>query len=285
MRIHPHISPNQLKFMQLNKDECAEVLFGDKIIIQNKGLYRFTSDSILLSRFARAKYGDVVADFCAGSGVVGFHFACLNPNIKSLTLFELQPALCDMARRTAEANGMAAQVVEGRLQDIPAEYAEKFTLILCNPPYERGGPQNMTYERAICRKEITINLEDICRAASKCLKFGGRLNILNRADRLAEMCYTLKKFNLEVKRVQLVKGTPSAKPYLLLAEAVKGGKPGTEVLPEFVNTQANGGGTLNGADGALNGGICGACQGSDISDRVGEADGAGTMPGAEDRKE
>lgn len=232
--------------MLLNEDECAEVLFGDKIIIQNKKLYRFTSDSILLSRFARAKRGDAVADFCAGCGAVGFHFACLNPGIASLSLFELQPALCDMARRTAQINGMSAEIVEGRLQDIPAQYVGKFSLILCNPPYERGGPQNISYERAICRKEITITLDEICRAAARCLRFGGRLAIINRADRLAEMCYTLKKYGMEVKRVQFVKGTPSAKPYLLMAEAVKGGRPGTEILPEFVNTLANGGGTLNG---------------------------------------
>lgn len=234
--------------MQLKDNETLEVLFGEKMIIQNKSLYRFTSDSILLSRFARAKYGDVVADFCAGSGAVGFHFACLNPQIKGLMLFELQSSLCDMARRTAEYNGMDVSVVEGRLQDIPSAYDGAFSLILCNPPYERGGFDNLSYEKAICRKEITITLDEIAAVASKKLKFGGRFALVNRADRLTEVCYTLKKYNLEVKRVQLVKGTPSAKPYLLMAEATKGGKPGTEILPEFVNTQANGGGTLNGSE-------------------------------------
>lgn len=235
--------------MQLRENECAETLFGDKIIIQNRELYRFTSDSILLSRFARAKCGDTVADFCAGCGAVGYHFACLNPRIKSLTLFEMQPALCDMARRTAEANGMAAVVVEGRVQDIPASFDGAFSLILCNPPYERGGFDNLAYEKAVCRKEITVTLDEIARAAARCLKFGGRFALVNRADRLAEVCYTLKKYNLEVKRVQFVKGTPTAKPYLLMAEAVKGGRPSTEVLEAFVNTQANGGGTLNGGEG------------------------------------
>lgn len=234
--------------MQLKEGECAEVLFGEKIIIQNKNLYRFTSDSILLSRFARAKRGDVVADFCAGCGAVGYHFACLNPSVTSLTLFEMQEALCDMARRTAEYNGMTAHIVQGRLQDTAADYAEKFTLILCNPPYERGGPQNISYERAVCRKEITITLEDICRAASKCLKFGGRLDIINRADRLAEMCYTLKKYNMEVKKVQFVRGTPSSRPYLVMTEAVKGGRPGTEIMEDFANTAENGGTTLGGGE-------------------------------------
>lgn len=229
--------------MQLKDDETLEDLFGEKKIIQNAKLYRFTSDSILLSRFARGKLRDDVADFCAGCGAVGFHFLCLNPHVKSLTLFELQPALADMAERTSAYDGFGAKVVCGRVQDIGAEYDGAFSLILCNPPYERGGFENITYEKAICRKEITITLREIIAVAAKKLKFGGRLAIVNRADRLAEVMYTMKEFSLEPKRLQLVKGGEKSSPYLLMAEGVKGGKPGLEILPELINTPQNGGGT------------------------------------------
>jgi len=229
--------------MQLSEGERAEVLFGDKIIIQNEKLYRFTSDSILLSRFARAKSRDVVADFCSGCGAVGLHFLCLNPQISSLTLFELQPALADMSKRSAEADGFNVKIVQGRVQDIPKEYDGAFSLILCNPPYERGGFENLSYERAICRKEITITLKEIAEVSAKKLKFGGRLVICNRADRLAELCYTLKSCGLEVKRLQFVRGAENSSPYLVMAEAVKGGKTAVEILPEIINNRENGGGT------------------------------------------
>ena len=42
-------------------------------IVQDTGLYRFTSDSVLLTRFAGLKKNETVADFCAGSGIVAFH--------------------------------------------------------------------------------------------------------------------------------------------------------------------------------------------------------------------
>ena len=227
----------------LKDGESAETLFDDKIIIQNEELYRFTSDSILLSRFAKAKVGDVVADFCAGSGAVGFHFLCLNPHISSLTLFELQPALADMARRTAEADGFTAKVIEGRVQDIGKEYDGAFSLILCNPPYERGGFENISYERAICRKEITITLPEIISVAAKKLKYGGRFAMVNRADRLAELFYTLKANGLEPKKMQFIKGNGNSLPYAVMAEGVKGGKPSLQILPDLVNTPQNGGGT------------------------------------------
>ena len=219
----------------LKDGETLETLFDDKLIIQNTALYRFTSDSILLSRFAKGKLHDEVADFCAGSGVVGFHFLCLNPHVNSLTLFELQPALADMAERTAAHNGFNAKVVQGKLQDAGSEFDDAFTLILCNPPYERGGFEKLTYEKAICRKEITITLSEIIAAAARKLKFGGRLDIINRADRVAELIYGLKSRGLEPKRMQFVAGKEGAKPYLIMIEAVKGGKEGIEVLPTIIN--------------------------------------------------
>ncbi len=219
----------------LKDGEVLEEFFGDKKIIQNVNLYRFTSDSILLSRFARAKYGDNVADFCSGSGVVGFHFLCLNPQIRSLTLFEMQESLAEMSRRTAELNGFDCTVELMRIQDIPRAYDDKFSLILCNPPYEKAGFENEVYERAVCRKEITLTLGEIIETAYRKLKFGGRLCLLNRADRSAELLYKLKARGLEPKRIQFVAGAKGAKPYIILVEAVKGGKEGVEVLPSAVN--------------------------------------------------
>jgi tRNA1(Val) A37 N6-methylase TrmN6 len=227
--------------MQLKENEVLEELYNDKKIIQNTQLYRFTSDSILLSRFARAKYRDNVADFCAGSGIVGLHFACLNPHISTLTLFEMQKELSDMSARTVEYNSFKnVNVVNCRLQDIGREYDDKFSAILCNPPYETAGFDNLSYEKAICRKEITITLAEIIDIAYKKLKFGGRLAIINRADRVAELIYLLKNRGLEPKKMQFVCGAQGAKPYLVMVEAGKGAKQGIEVLPSLVNNQANG---------------------------------------------
>jgi tRNA1(Val) A37 N6-methylase TrmN6 len=208
-------------------------------IVQDTRLYRFTSDSVLLSRFARAKNGDKVADFCSGSGVVAYHFYALNrKTVKNLqfSLFEMQKSLADLSEKTAKLNDFDCfETVNCKLQEIPERYRESFSLVLCNPPYERGGLENDEYEKAVCRKEITINLAEIAKAAAFALKFGGRLAMVHRADRLTEICYTLKKVNIEVKKIQFVAGRAGAKPYLVLIEGVKGGTPATEILPPIVN--------------------------------------------------
>lgn len=224
----------------LGEFEVAEDMMLDGLkIVQDVRLYRFTSDSVLLSKFVTPKKGEITADFCAGSGIVGFHFFALNRDkMKNLPvyLFELQPSLLQLAEKTAKLNGFDNFFFEcGRLQEIDEKFREKFSLVLCNPPYESGGFDNETYEKAICRKEITVNLKEIVDVAAFALKFGGRLALVHRADRLAEIIYTLKQRNLETKKIQFVSGKTGAKPYLVLIEAVKGGKPSTQILPTLVN--------------------------------------------------
>ena len=228
--------------MQLGQYEVADDMNIDGLkIVQDIRLYRFTSDSVLLSKFAVPKKNDIVADFCAGSGIVAYHFYALHrdkfPDIH-FTLFEMQPSLSELSKKTALLNGFTNFFFEcGKLQDLDEKYREKFSLIVCNPPYEKAdsGFDNDCYEKAVCRKEITLNLDEIAVAASKALKYGGRLDLLHRADRLAEVCYTLKSRNLEVKKIQFVAGRYGAKPYLVMVEAVKGGKAGCEILPTVYN--------------------------------------------------
>jgi len=218
--------------------EVVESLqIGNYRIIQDTETYRFTSDSVLLARFVTAKAGETVADFCSGSGIVGLHFYAENRGVKHVTLFELQEELARMSARTVALNGLeeAFTVVNTPLQEIPAEYTEAFSLVLCNPPYERGGFEQADKRKAICRKELFLSLQELCLAAKRCLKFGGRFALVHRADRIAEVLYTLHENGLEPKKLQFVSGKQGEKPYAALVCATKGGKAGIEVLPALVN--------------------------------------------------
>ena len=123
-----------------------------------------------------------------------------------------------------------------KIQDIGAEYNGAFSLIVCNPPYmEAGrGESNLKKEIAVCRTELTVSLEEICFAASKALKFGGRLALVNRADRLCDVITLFRKYNIEPKRLAFVKNGKK-EPYLLLAEGVKGGKKGIKIYSDIEN--------------------------------------------------
>ena len=111
------------------------------IIYQDDELYRFTSDSVILSRFASGKKNAVVADFCSGSGIVGLHYYALNTCTKTVDLVEIQPELASLSQKTVNDNnlGEVFTVINKPIQELGAEYNGKYHLILCNPPYKKAG--------------------------------------------------------------------------------------------------------------------------------------------------
>ena len=216
-----------------------EILDNNIKVYQDDELYTFTSDSVLLSRFATVKKGESVADFCAGSGVVGLNLLALNPEkIKALTFFELQTPLFNLCQKSILENGLSdtCLAVNTRLQDIDKSYNEKFSLIVCNPPYMKvgHGENNQFEQKALCKSEIALSLIELCSAFSRCLKFGGRVCLVHRADRLVEVITELKNNNIESKKLQFV-CSGEKEPYLFILEGVKGGKSGIKILNSIKN--------------------------------------------------
>ncbi len=216
-----------------------EVLDNGVCVFQDDELYKFTSDAILLSKFIKCKKNEVMADFCAGSGVVGLNFFALNKGlIKRLDFFEMQTPFCALINKSIEQNTLTdiASVKNVKIQDIGAEYYEKYSLITCNPPYfkptEEKNGENLSVK--IAREEICLTLEELILKASKCLKFGGRFCMVHIADRLVDTISLMRKYNIEPKILQFVSAKNKA-PYLFLIEGRKGGKSGLKILKEGEN--------------------------------------------------
>ena len=212
--------------MILKENETLEDLLIDGLkIIQNKNLYRFSSDAVLLSRFASFKKGDVVADFCAGSGIVGLHYFALNKGLKRVDGYEIQPELADTFQRTIEYNGLEDKVFcyNMPIQEISKEKNDFYSLILCNPPYKKknSGGTNPEGHIAICRHEIAVTLEEIISIASKKLKVGGRFCMCQRVERLTDALALMRAYKIEPHKLQFVVSGNNPKPYLFLVEGVK----------------------------------------------------------------
>lgn len=208
-------------------------------VYQDCELYRFTSDAIMLAKFARVKKGDVVADFCSGSGVVGFYLYGANADlIKSVTLVEMQKPLFDLSVKSVELNGLQDKfsAVNAKLQDLGNEYCGRFSLITCNPPYMKkdSGEHDKNPFVAVCKREVALSLDELLFSIGKALKYGGRTALVHRADRLADVICGLRKNGLEPKRLQLCYAE-GKEPYLFMIEAVKGGKSGMQILSPLKN--------------------------------------------------
>ncbi len=216
-----------------------ELLIDNLKIYQDDELYRFTSDAVILSKFATAKKGDVVGDFCAGSGIVGIHYYALNKNAKSVDLVEIQPELATLSQKSVDINGLneVFTVINKPIQELGNELNGKYSLILCNPPYKKAGSGEPNGNRkiAMCRHEISVTQEEIIEISAKKLKHGGRLCMCQRVERLTDLIFKMKSVGLEPSRIQFVVNAQGGKPYLFLIEGVKGIKPQLKVMEEFVN--------------------------------------------------
>lgn len=211
-----------------------EYLDDTHVIYQDDALYRFTSDAVLLSRFATVKKGDTVADFCAGSGIVGLNLFLLHPEIARVTLVELQQPLCALAARSVEENGFSDrfEIVNDRVQAFSAgAYAGQYSLVVANPPYceLKSGFLSEGDSAALARWELALTLRELIGSAANALKFGGRLALAHRADRLTDVLSEMRGFHIEPKRLHLFSGGRKKEGYLILVEGVKGGKKGLSV--------------------------------------------------------
>ena len=214
-------------------------------IIQDPQKYCFTSDAVLLSSFAKAKRGDVVCDFCSGSGVVGTLLYAKNPGIKKIYAIEIQDALADMARRSARLNGLSdiIEVVCTSVQRAAELLGHGFAdVVVCNPPYYRKSSaiKSESDEIALAKHEIAVTVPELMRAARGVLRFGGKFYIVHQADRAAEVLHHMVLNQIEPKVLRAVHARADKECHLVLVEGICGGKSGLKIKkPLYILNENN----------------------------------------------
>jgi tRNA1Val (adenine37-N6)-methyltransferase len=206
-------------------------------LYQSRIGYRFSVDSLLLYDFVNLEKINNIADLGAGSGIVGILLAKKYPGV-NVTLFELQASLIRLAEENIILNSLEARtrVIKADIRDIKACHLSLvtchcFDLVVSNPPFRRlkSGLINLEEEKAIARHEVKLRLEELIEAASYLLKVKGRFCIIYHPCRLSELLDTLKKRELEPKRLRFVHSNIFSEAKMILLEAVKRGRGGVKV--------------------------------------------------------
>lgn len=194
---------------------------GPFLLSWQDGVFPLGGDALALGEFAGVKPGWKVCDLGTGSGVLLLLLARRVQNL-ALTGIDIDPLSAQTARENLAANHLAGEVLTGDLRTAPLP-AGGFDLVISNPPYfpvgsgKSGGP---------ARSEEFCTLEQLCAAAGRLVKNGGRFALCHRPERLTDVLCALRSCQLEPKRLKLVSHGPERPPSLLLAEAVKQGRPG-----------------------------------------------------------
>ncbi|MCC3377013.1 tRNA1(Val) (adenine(37)-N6)-methyltransferase [Cohnella sp. REN36] len=214
-----------------------DLLTQELKIIQSSEVFSFSLDAVLLARFAGVPPRGRVLDLCTGNGVVPLLLSTrTGARIEGI---EIQPRLADMARRSVACNGLEDRIyiIEGNLKELPALHgSDAYDAITVNPPYKPvgTGEHKGNLHQAMARHELGCTLEEVTAACARLVKPGGRVSMVHRPSRLAEILGAMSRYRLEPKRIRFVHSRVNAEANMVLIEASLGGKPEVRLLPPLI---------------------------------------------------
>lgn len=220
--------------VMLNENERLDDLeYKGLRLIQDKNGYCFTSDAVLLANMVRAGKNDVVVDFGCGNGVVAILVAG-KTTAKSVVGIEMQECAYELAVRNVELNAMQDRIRLINDDIINADRVlgkESVSVVVCNPPYfeKDSGQKRVSESVALSRHESTCNLDDIVTKASEVLKYGGKLWMIHKCERMAEVLTSMSNHNLEPKKVTLIYPKANKIPDTFVVEGKKSSASGMKI--------------------------------------------------------
>lgn len=206
---------------------------GISIVVSKEHI--FGTDAVLLADFSGIKKSDTACDFGSGCGIIPLLWS--KKESGSLFAVEIQKKACSQLEKSLFLNKL-----ENRIQVINCDLRQlkgilpfgSFDLVTMNPPYKKvgAGIESVSESDRIARHETMCGIDDCCEAASKLLRFGGRLCMCHRPERLCDVISSMRKFGIEPKRLRFVSKNADGAPWLFLIEGKRGAK-------SFLNIEKN----------------------------------------------
>lgn len=218
-------------------ERIDDLMTNELKIIQSDDTFRFSMDAVLLAKFCTVPSRGHILDLCSGNGVIPL---LLTTRTKcAITGVELQEKLVNLARRSVLLNDLGAQItiLQEDLKLFKGEAARNYyDLITVNPPYlpPVGGDRNMNPYVAAARHEIHCTLEDVIAACARLTKTGGRVAMIHRPSRIADLISLMRHYRIEPKRMRFVHPKQNKEANMVLIEGIKDGGAEVRLLPPLI---------------------------------------------------
>lgn len=201
------------------------ILYGELMLDQPVEGPRVSVDTILLASFVKARGKERILELGTAHGAVALLLARKFPSVLIEGL-EIQPELVEIARNNAAVNGLAERVLfrEGDLRKVREIYpAQSFDSVVVNPPYDEtfSSRRSPRESEAVARHGTECTLEDVVTAARYLLANRGKLFLVLRAKRAAELMFLLSRERIEAKRIRPVYPAPGRDASVILVQATR----------------------------------------------------------------
>ena len=222
-------------FPQFEDKTVENALLGGRVRLRQPARgYRAGMDAALLAAAVAAAPGERVIEAGCGAGAVLMQIAARCPDV-ALTGLERDPAMAALARENAALNGADAQIVEGdvaagfRALDLPL-----FDRAVSNPPFfDDPGALRAPAEGKRGAWMADNGLKAWTTFLLKSVREGGRIVVIHRADRLADLLALLGETagSFAVRGIHPHADEPAKR---VLVQAIKTGKAPLRLLPPLV---------------------------------------------------
>ncbi len=207
----------------LNKGERVDSVCDGLSLIQKENGFSYGTDALLLAAYIR-KNGKKAVEFGAGTGIISL--LCEKyKKIKEIYAVEVQDEYFELLNRNVALNASAITTINDDVRNLNADrFGGEVDVVFSNPPYMKttSGRSNVDEGRNTARHEVMGGIDDFCFSAGKLLKHGGLFYCVYRPDRAIDLLCSMRKYNLEPKRMTFVYPYVNARPCLMLVEAKKG---------------------------------------------------------------
>ena len=219
--------------------------FGNNVIFQDDEAFLFSLDSVILANFVSIRLTDKnIVDLCSGNAPIPM---LLSFRTKANILgVELQKDIYDLGYESIISNKMDKQIsfVNYDIKDLlDVGYEGKYDVVTCNPPYfkyKEGSLINQNKNKMIARHEVCTNLEEVIKISSYILKTNGTMALVHRPERLMEILFLMRKYNIEPKKMRFVYPKEDRDANMVLIEGSKNGKIGLRMLAPLIIYNNNG---------------------------------------------
>lgn len=227
--------------------EVTNYLLGykDKYIVQDTQMFNFSLDSVLLPNFVTLnKNIKNILDIGCGNAPIPLILSTKTNAL--ITGVEIQKEVYDLAVKSVKINNLENQIniINADINELYNKFeTESFDVITCNPPFFKVSEQsnlNKSDYKTIARHEVKLNLDDIFKISKKLLKNNGYVAIVHRPERLLDILESMKKYNIEPKKIQFIYPKTNMESNILLVEGKKNGNKGLKILPPIYTHLENG---------------------------------------------
>ena len=218
-----------MKFELKENESIDDLEYKGLKIIQNKKGFCFGIDSVLLTDFAKEiKPNSRIIDLGSGTGIIPILLSAKTKNTNFIGI-EIQEDVAEMASRSIKLNHLEnrIKIENDSILNLKSKYEKgSFDVVTTNPPYKKlnTGLVNENSKKLISRHEITASLEDFIEITSYLLKDFGEFYMVHRPDRLVDIIYLMRYYNIEPKKIRFVYPNRQKPTNLILIKGVKCGK-------------------------------------------------------------